>query len=137
MRVKRYYYIVFLIVLFTSTSKVLAQAPKSLYVAKRITEAPDIDGFIGEAVWDIAEIDSIGIQYTPYNKKKASQKTIFRILYDDKALYVAAILYDNPDSILSGLGRRDDAFDMNADQFIVDIGPYNDGINSCSFMGTS
>jgi len=124
-------------VLFLSIGKVYSQAPKNLYVAKRTIEAPDIDGFLGDDVWDFAEVDSIGIQYTPYNKKKASQRTIFRILYDDKALYIAAILYDNPDSILSGLGRRDDAFDMNADQFIVDIGPYNDGINSFSFMVSS
>jgi hypothetical protein len=120
-----------------SNSVLYAQAPKSLYVAKRITEAPDIDGFIGEEVWDMAEIDSVAIQYAPYNKKRATERTIFRILYDDKALYVAAILYDNPDSILAGLGRRDDAFDINADQFIIDIGPYNDGINSFSFMVSS
>ena len=123
--------------LIGSNSVLYSQAPKSLYVAKRITEAPTIDGFIGEEVWNIAEIDSVAIQYTPYNKKRATERTIFRILYDDKALYVAAILYDNPDSILTGLGRRDDAYDMNADQFIVDIGPYNDGINSFSFMVSS
>jgi len=114
-----------------------AQAPKNLYVAKRIFEAPDIDGFIGEDIWEIADVDSVNIQYTPYNGKKPSKKTEFRILYDDKALYIAAILFDNPDSIRSGMGRRDDAFDMNADQFIVDIGPYDDGINSFSFMISS
>jgi hypothetical protein len=53
-----------------SNSVLCAQAPKSLYVAKRITEAPDIDGFIGEEVWDMAEIDSVAIQYAPYNKNE-------------------------------------------------------------------
>ncbi|NJO92968.1 MAG: carbohydrate binding family 9 domain-containing protein [Chloroflexia bacterium] len=137
MRLKDGIHIVLVFVLMVSNSVLYSQAPKSLYVAKRITEAPDIDGFIGEEVWDMAEVDSISIQYAPYNKKRATERTIFKILYDDKALYVAAILYDNPDSILAGLGRRDDAFDMNADQFIIDIGPYNDGINSFSFMVSS
>ena len=130
-------------VIFTATALLIsacyayAQAPKELYVAKRIYEAPDIDGFIGEEVWGLADVDSVNEQYTPYNGKKSSKRTEFRILYDDKALYIAAFLYDNPDSILSGLGRRDDAFDMISDQFIVDIGPYNDGINSFSFMVSS
>jgi hypothetical protein len=126
-----------MLVLIVSTSYSFAQAPKNLYVAKRIYEAPDIDGFIGEEVWNTAETDTVAKQYTPYNGKKSSKRTEFKILYDDKALYVAAILYDNPDSIIAGLGRRDDAFDMNADQFIIDIGPYNDGINSFSFMVSS
>jgi hypothetical protein len=126
-----------MMVLIISTCYSFAQSPKSLYVAKRIYEAPDIDGFIGEEVWNFAETDTVGKQYTPYNGKKSSKRTEFKILYDDKAIYVAAIMYDNPDSIIAGLGRRDDAFDMNADQFIIDIGPYNDGINSFSFMVSS
>jgi len=122
------------VILIFSTDILYSQAPKNLYVAKRVFDAPDIDGFIGEDIWDMADIDSLNVQYAPYNGKKTSKKTEFRILYDDKALYIAAFLFDNPDSIRSGLGRRDDAFDMNSDQFIVDIGPYDDGINSFSFM---
>ena len=109
-----------------------------MYVAKRITEPPSIDGYISEDVWDFADKDTSFVQYMPYNGKKPSQITDFRILYDDKALYIAAFLYDTaPDSIIHGLGRRDDAYNLNADQFIVDIGPYNDGINSFSFMVSS
>ena len=92
--------------------EVYAQVSKNLYATKRIFEAPDIDGFIGEEAWKNAEVDSISVQYMPYNGKRSSKKSEFRILYDDKAFYIAAILYDNPDSVLSGLGRRDDAFDM-------------------------
>ena len=123
--------------LIFSTQLSYAQAPKNLYVAKRVIQVPDIDGFIGEDAWDNAELDSLNMQYAPFNSKKVSKKTMFRILYDDKALYIAAYLYDNPDSIRSSLGRRDDGFDMNADQFIIDIGPFDDGINSFSFMVSS
>jgi hypothetical protein len=135
--IRGHIFILLLAALFVDAYHGYAQKAKSLYEAKRIYEAPDIDGFIGEEVWDIADVDSVDRQYTPYNDKKCSKKTKFRILYDDKAIYIAALLYDNPDSILSGLGRRDDAFEMNADQFIVEIGPYNDGINSFSFMVSS
>jgi len=109
-----------------------------MYVAKRITEPPSIDGYISEDVWKFADKDTSFFQYKPYNGKKPSQITDFRILYDDKALYIAAFLYDSaPDSILKELGKRDDGYNLNADQFVVDIGPYNDGINSFSFMVSS
>lgn len=130
-------HIIFIFILNFSVETLFAQSSKNLYVAKRIFEAPDIDGYIEEEAWDMAEADSIDIQYSPYNGKKSSKKSEFRILYDDKAIYIAAVLFDNPDSIRYGLGRRDDAFDMNADQFIADIGPYDDGINSFSFMVSS
>ena len=127
--------IFFLLIL---SENVYSQFEKKMYVAKRITEPPLIDGYISEEVWNFADKDTSFIQYMPYNSKKPSQITDFRILYDDKALYIAAFLYDTaPDSILTGFGRRDDAYDLNADQFIVDIGPYNDGINSFSFMVSS
>jgi hypothetical protein len=119
------------------TQTAYAQAPKSQFVAKRVFEAPDIDGFIGEEIWNQAEVEYIEKQFTPFNGKSSSKKTEFRVLYDDKAIYVSAILYDNPDSIFSNLGRRDDAFSMNADLFIVELGTYNDGINSFSFMVSS
>ena len=115
-----------------------SQFEKKMYVAKRINEPPSIDGYISEDVWGFADKDTSFIQYMPYNGERPSQITDFRILYDDKALYIAAFLYDTaPDSIVHGLGRRDDAYNLNADQFIVDIGPYNDGINSFSFMVSS
>lgn len=126
--------LLFSVTLFIGVCTTYAQPTKNLYVTKRIFDPPDIDGFIGEECWQLADMDSITYQFSPYNGKKSSKKSEFRILYDDKAIYVAAILYDNPDSVLSGLGRRDDAFNMNADQFIVEFGPYNDGINSFSFM---
>lgn len=137
LNIKGSYYIIFITIFFISVGELYSQAPKNLFVAKRTTIAPDIDGFLGDEAWELSETDSVAIQYTPYNKKKATSRTIFQVLYDDKALYVAATLFDHPDSILTGLGRRDDAFEMNADQFIVEIGPYNDGINSFSFMVSS
>jgi len=134
---KQYIHSLIILALIFSAEWIFAQAPKSLYVAKRVNQAPDIDGFIGEEVWEKADVDTLNEQYAPYNGKDATKRTEFRILYDNKALYIAAFLFDNPDSIRSSLGRRDDALDMNADQFIIDIGPYDDGINSFSFMVSS
>jgi hypothetical protein len=39
----------------------------------------------------------------------------------------------NPDSILTELGVRDADFGINADQFSVDLSPFNDGVNGFTF----
>jgi hypothetical protein len=47
-------------------------------------------------------------QYDPFNNKPVSQKTEFKILYDDNNLYVGVRAFDtNPDSIVRRLTRRD------------------------------
>lgn len=117
---------------------VYAQLVKKHYVAKKINNAPQIDGYLSEDVWNIATLDTIFYQYTPFNKAKPTEISQFRILYDNNALYIGAFLYDNrSDSIVAGLGKRDDGLELNADQFLVDIGPYDDGVNSFTFMVSS
>ncbi len=49
------------------------------------------------------------IQHEPYNGRPASQRTDFKILFDEDNLYVAIKAYDtSPDSIVNRLTRRDD-----------------------------
>ena len=111
-----------------------AQADKKRISAVRITTPPKIDGVPDEAVWQDAPAATDFIQNEPYNGDPASQKSDVRILYDDDALYIGAVLYDtSPDSILREFSKRD-AGEVNADYFAVNINPYNDGLNSFSFM---
>ncbi|MEZ4999520.1 MAG: DUF5916 domain-containing protein [Bacteroidales bacterium] len=57
-----------------------------------------------------------------------------RIVYDNDAIYIGAMMYDpNPDSIFTELGPRDSDNELNADRFSLDISPYNDGINGAQF----
>jgi len=130
-----FYLIIFILGIETS---VFSQVQRKLYVAKKIDRSPTIDGYLSEDVWNSALTDTSFYQHSPFNGSKPAEITQFRILYDDKALYIGAIMYDNrPDSIIKGLGRRDDGLELNADQFLIDIGPYDDGINSFSFMVSS
>ena len=49
-------------------------------------------------------------QNEPYNGRTASQRTEFKILFDEDNLYVAIKAYDtSPDSIVNRLTRRDEA----------------------------
>lgn len=91
--------------------------------AVRTGQPPKIDG-IEEDVWRNAVPISDFIQYDPWNGIAASQKTEVRILYDDKAIYIFANMYDtSPDSILMQLGNRDES--PNADYFSVKFDTYN------------
>ncbi|HNP49258.1 MAG TPA: DUF5916 domain-containing protein [Bacteroidia bacterium] len=93
-------------------------------VASRITEAPKIDGVLNEPCWANISAVSDFIMNRPLEGGTPTQKTEVKIAYDNKAIYVAAMLFDtHPDSILHELGNRDDG--LNADFFRFVIDPYN------------
>ncbi|MEE4213843.1 MAG: hypothetical protein V2I34_02185, partial [Bacteroidales bacterium] len=122
--------------LLFSLSEISAQVhheTKSLE-ALRTAEAPLIDGYIDEEAWEKSNIAGDFIQYSPYSGQPASLDTEVRFLFDDEAVYIAAIMHDSsPDSIFRHLGRRDNDHDLNADFFYVDISTFNDGLNGETF----
>jgi hypothetical protein len=88
-----------------------------------------IDGRLDEPSWNGATAATDFIVYNPRNGDPSSYTTEVRILYDDDALYIGAIMFDStPDSIFTELGQRDEG-DINADHFWVEISPFNDGLN--------
>lgn len=104
--------------------------------ALRTTENIKIDGFLNEAAWSAAPASDGFIQTSPDPGKPSRQKSKIRILYDDKALYVGAILYDTaPDSILTELTLRDNS--ENDDWFGVFLNPYDDGLAGTGFSVTA
>ncbi len=95
-----------------------------------------IDGKVDEAAWASAPVATGFIQTSPNPGKPSRQKTNIRILYDDKALYIGALLYDTaPDSILTELTLRDNA--ENDDRFGVFLNPYDDGLAGTGFSVTA
>ena len=123
-----------IIILFTVfTSTVSAQSAKKILDAKRTESVIKIDGSLDEEAWENANIATDFFQYEPYNGRRASQRSVVKILYNNRGIYVGAMLYDSaPDSILTELGLRDSEH-LNADEFTVDLIPYNDGQNAFEF----
>ena len=102
--------------------------------AVKVDRPPKINGNLDDPIWQKAYIATDFIQYSPFSGTKSGFKTEVKILYDNSALYIGAMMYDpSPDSIYKELGERDADFTLNADQFSVDISPYNDGINGVTF----
>ena len=83
---------------------------KKQYKATQVSSSPVINGILDEDVWKTGDWVDDFTQNEPYNGKEASQRTEFKILFDDNNLYVAIKAYDtSPDSIVNRLTRRDQA----------------------------
>ena len=68
----------------------------------RLTVAPDIDGVIGESEWADATTVVDLHEVEPVEFSVPSERTVWYIAYDEKALYVAAYAYDSdPDAIVA------------------------------------
>ncbi len=126
--------ILLLLLLSLPTIFIFAQAEKKRTNAIVADEAPKIDGILDENVWKSAPAATGFLQRQPYNGKPATYSTEVKFLYDNSGLYVGATMFDpHPDSILAQLGLRD-ASDLNADNFILIISPFNDGLNAFCFQ---
>ncbi len=118
-----------------------AQEPKSL-VAKRVTQAPEIDGILSEEVWQSmppANHFTLIWPATRFGKPipKGYETTAY-LVYDEKAVYVGAKLqHPNVSLIPKEFSERDNIWDVNAETFFVSINTYNDDLNYFSFQVTS
>ncbi len=102
--------------------------------AVRVDTPPEIRGNMSDPAWKKAYVATGFHQYEPHNDREASFQTEVRILYDDEAVYIAAKMKDpNPDSIYTELGMRNSGNNLNADQFWMDLSPYDDGQNVFRF----
>ncbi len=100
----------------------------------RTEEVPKIDGILDDEVWKKAPVATSFVQETPDPKAPASYKTEVRLLYDNSAIYLSAMLYDEPDSIFKALSERDNL--ANTAWFGIFIDAYQDGINGNAFVVT-
>ena len=106
---------------------------KSITAIKTDTP-PVIDARLDDEAWLSADIADKFVQYSPFSGSPSKYRTEVRVLYDNSAIYIGAMMYDPyPDSIYTELGERDSDYNLNADQFTIDICPYNDGINGATF----
>lgn len=114
------------------------QVSKREKQAFRVETSPVIDGSIDEEIWQQEESEKVNfVQFQPYNGKASEFETSVQIAYSDKAIYVAARLYDSsPDKILREFGGRDD-LGRNADSFGLILDPYNSGMNAFTFFVTA
>jgi len=98
--------------------------PKRIYTTKFLGQekAPVIDGILDDASWNIVEWTGDYIENQPDENTPPSEQTKFRIIYDEKNLYIGVRAFDSqPDSIVKRLSRRDgfagDWVEFNIDSY--------------------
>jgi hypothetical protein len=128
--------LLFLISLFTTTL-LFSQSQiskKTLNIKRSTNKALKIDGLLNDIAWKDLEIAKDFVMMEPNNgeKENPDYKTEVKVLYDDEAIYVSAMMYDpNPSKIASEFTSRDNG--GQADYFSLILNPNNDGVNATSF----
>ena len=102
---------------------------------QRTDTAPVIDGELDDAVWKNAQIATDFVMLRPNNGTPIPEnlKTEVKFAYDDKAIYVAAYLYDDKMSEVPMEFTTRDNFGQ-VDFFLVSFSPMNDAINAVEFV---
>lgn len=113
-----------------------AEIPKRTLTAERTEMNIKIDGNLDEEDWVGASIADKFTTLSPTPGNPAAFETQVRILYDDDAIYIGAIMIDpEPEKIMKQLTSRDNT--GNASFFHVILDTYKSGINGFAFAITS
>lgn len=92
-----------------------------------------IDGILDEITWQKADVADNFWMIMPMDTSRANAKSEVRVAYDDKHLYMSAVMYlkENGRIVVSSM-KRDFSFGTN-DNFFCVIDPFNDLTNGFSF----
>jgi Domain of unknown function (DUF5916)/Carbohydrate family 9 binding domain-like len=122
-------------ILLINSFTIFAQ-PKE-YKATQITTNIKADGKLDEAAWtNIIPINDFIIAYPDFGKQP-SKKTEVKIAYDNVAVYVAAIMYDDAKNIRRQLTQRDVIDRQDCDAFSIGLDTYQDRQNGFIFQVTA
>jgi hypothetical protein len=133
-----------LAIVLISAAHAFAQAPFDIKtvdpetfraIAFKITAAqrPDIDGRLTDEVWALAPAQGNFIQREPSYGAPSSEKTEFRILYDERALYIGVWVFESDPSAIMGSEMKRDAGLNKGDQLKITIDTFHDHRNSFYF----
>ncbi len=100
----------------------------------KIVKPIELDGKVLPAEW--SDIDTISFaSHWPIHAEKPNARTDYRIAYDEKFLYFAAVCYDDPSLIQDPYFERDN-LTMASDHVVLFLDTYNDNENGLVFAVT-
>jgi len=73
------------------------------------------------------------ISHIPVFGNPPSEKSVIRMGYDDRFVWVSGLLYVSDPSFIRGVGKKRDLVTMSSDYFILSFDSYNDKENSLLF----
>jgi hypothetical protein len=127
--------VLILVLIILISARVFGQEiVRNTYSAVYISKSPAVDGILCDDAWEEGAWCDNFTQYEPFNNKPVSQRTEFKILYDNTNLYVAFKAFDtHPDSVVQRLTRRDQ---VEGDVVAICIDSYHD-LRTGFFFGVS
>src|SRR5215213_5082150 len=104
-------------------------------IAVKITDAqhPAIDGKLTDEAWALAAPQGNFVQREPSYGASSTEKTEFRVLYDDKTLYIGVWVWDSEPSGIMGSEMKRDAGLNKGDQLKITIDTFHDHRNAFYF----
>lgn len=111
-----------------------SQSEKKTLKTKFTSEKITVDAKLNEEAWKDAEIATNFVMVEPDNGtlETTERRSEVKIVYNNDAIYVGAVLYDNPSNIQKELTLRDDF--ATADHFGITVNGFNDGQQDFRFL---
>ena len=93
---------------------------------------PRIDGDIDDEIWQKAQAIDDMVQNDPNNMQPPTERTLVKVAYDDRSVYVAVMNYmKDPSKITTALGRRDTF--PRSDSIKITFDPRHDHLTAYTF----
>jgi hypothetical protein len=93
---------------------------------------PRIDGQLDDEIWQLAQAVEDLVQQDPDNMQAPTERTVVRVAYDDRSVYVAVMNYmRDPSRITTALGRRDTF--PRSDSIKITFDPRHDHLTAYTF----
>src|SRR5687767_6605951 len=93
---------------------------------------PRIDGDLDDEIWQQAQAIDDMVQNDPNNMEAPTERTLVRVAYDDRSVYVAVMNFmTDPSRITTALGRRDT--NPRSDSIKITFDPRHDHLTGYTF----
>ncbi len=104
-------------------------------IALKITDAqrPAIDGRLTDEAWALATAQGNFVQREPHYGAASTERTEFRVLYDDKTLFIGVWVWDSDPAGIMGSEMKRDAGLNKGDQLKITIDTFHDHRNAFYF----
>lgn len=127
----------FLPILFLFSSLTLKSQERKIYKITYTEETPKIDAELNESIWNQSQIASDFTQTLPSPDNPSEFETEVKLVYNNKALYVGAKMFQKRSEGSKMLTARDVTRNINADIFTLFLDTYDDHQNGFAFSVSS
>ncbi len=101
----------------------------------RVEQGPTLDGRLDEEVWLLADVIDEFVQQEPAEGEPATERTVVRMLYDARAIYIGVEAYDSqPDALVATEMRRDSRRLLDEDNFQIILDTFHDSRSGYMFV---